>query len=53
MVEVGTVNGEVVLKFENDDRVPIINFPMIPDEARQLVNSLGQAIKFLTTEVVT
>jgi hypothetical protein len=53
MVEVGTRNGEVILLFMNDDGVPIINFPMLPDEAKHLVNSLGYAIHYLATEVTT
>jgi hypothetical protein len=50
MVEVATVNGEVVLNYMHDDGIVILSHPMIPDEAKQLVNDLGAAVKFVADE---
>lgn len=48
-LKVSAKYGEVVLSwFEGGVRV--FDWPMIPDEAKQLVNDLGAAIKFVAVE---
>jgi hypothetical protein len=49
-LEVDTVNGEVVVRWVHESGVWILDCPMIPDEAKQLVNDLGAAIKFVVDE---
>jgi hypothetical protein len=51
VLEVATKDGMVVLRFTLDGET--CPFWLDVDEARGLVNSIGQAIKFLTTGVLT
>jgi hypothetical protein len=53
--EVGTRDGQVVLILTVTDGPAIgaTGVPMDPDEARELCNSLGEAIKDVTRMVMT
>jgi hypothetical protein len=53
--EVGTRDGQVVLilTVTEGGAISATGVPMDPDEARALVNSLGEAIKDLTRMVMT
>ena len=54
--EIGTYGGLVILTIavaDGDAGRSVFTVPMVPDEAKSIVNTIGQAIHELATEVRT
>ena len=42
LLEVATVNGEVLLNYANDDGIVILSHPMLPDEGEAVDQRFGR-----------